>query len=184
MATKSASSKSASSAKSASDFAENGQANKPVNDIAEIINSVNAWAKPECADDDEAEKRIGEYFNLCALKGEMPLFETMCLYLGFSDDKGKQYASGEGCSGRMTKLMQNALTVLKAAEGKAVYAGKIRDVPYIWRSKQYFGYREPNSKIEDLLLGNVLKELPSEASIAKRYLEDIDEEGEDNDSNL
>ena len=180
MATKSASTK---SAKSASDFAENGQANKPVNEIAEIINSVNAWAKPECADDDEAEKRIGEYFNLCALKGEMPLFETMCLYLGFSDDKGKQYANGEGCSGRMTKLIQNALTVLKATEGKAVYAGKIRDVPYIWRSKQYFGYREPNSKIEDLLLGNVLKELPSEASIAKRYLEDI-EEGEDNDDNL
>lgn len=183
MATKSATKKSASSAKPASDFAENGQANKPINDIAEIINSVNAWAKPECASDEEAEERIGEYFNLCALKGEMPLFETMCLYLGISDDKGKEYASGEGCSGKMTKLIQNALTVLKATEGKAVYAGKIRDVPYIWRSKQYFGYREPNSKIEDLLLGNVLKELPSEASIAKRYLEDI-EGDEDNDSSL
>lgn len=177
MATKSA------STKTKTEYAENGQTKTPTNDISKIINSVNAWTMPECADDDEAEKRIGEYFNLCVSKGEMPMFETMCLYLGFSDEKGKQYASGEGCSGRMTKLMQNALTVLKATEGKAVYAGQIRDVPYIWRSKQYFGYREPNSKIEDLLLGNVLKELPSEASIAKRYLEDIDE-GEDNDSNL
>lgn len=171
------------SATTKTEYAENGQTKTPVNDISKIISSVNAWTKPECADDDEAEKRIGEYFNLCVSKGEMPMFETMCLYLGLSDEKGKQYANGEGCSGRMTKLIQNALTVLKATEGKAVYAGQIRDVPYIWRSKQYFGYREPNSKIEDLLIGNVLKDLPSEASIAKRYLEDIDE-GEDNDSNI
>lgn len=171
------------SATTNTEYAENGQTQTPKNDISKIISSVNAWTKTECADDDEAEKRIGEYFNLCVSKGEMPMFETMCLYLGLSDEKGKQYASGEGCSGRMTKLIQNALTVLKATEGKAVYAGQIRDVPYIWRSKQYFGYREPNSKIEDLLIGNVLKDLPSEASIARRYLEDIDE-GEDNDSNL
>ena len=157
------------------DIAEDGQTATPINDIAEIINSVNAWSKPEIKDEDEAEQRIGEYFNLCVLKGEMPMFETLCLYLGISDDKGKEYCTGEGCSGRMTKLMQNALTVLKATEGKAVYQGKIRDVPYIWRSKQYFGYREPNSKIEDILLGNVLKDLPSTQSIAQRYLTDIEE---------
>ena len=157
------------------EYAQNGQTEKPVNDIAEIINSVNSWSKPEIKDEDEAEQRIGEYFNLCVLKGEMPMFETLCLYLGISDDKGKEYCQGEGCSGRMAKLMQNALTVLKATEGKAVYKGVIRDVPYIWRSKQYFGYREPNSKIEDILLSNVLKDLPSTQSIAQRYLTDIED---------
>lgn len=158
------------------DYAENGQTPKPVNEIAEILNQVNAWAKPECASDEEAEQRIDEYFNLCVLKGEMPLFETMCLYLGISDDKGKGYAQGEDCSSKMTKLIQTALTKLKATEGKAVYKGLIRDVPYIWRSKQYFNYREPNSKLEDLLTGNLLKELPSTASIAQKYLEDIEED--------
>ena len=159
-------------------YAEKGVSSSPVNDTAEIINSVNVWAMETIKDDDEAEQRIGEYFNLCAEKGEMPMFETMCLYLGISDDKGKAWVQGDGCSTRMQTLIQNALTVLKAVEGKAVYAGKIRDVPYIWRSKQYFGYREPNSKLEDILAGNLLKELPSTQNIAQRYLEDIEESEE------
>ena len=185
MATKkttSASVKSASakSAKSAStEYASRGITPTPVNEIAQIINSVNAWHATECASDEEIERRIEEYFNLCVLKGEMPLFETMCLYLGISDDKGKEYAHGEGCSGKVTRLIQNALARLKAIEAKAVYKGLIRDVPYIWRSKQYFDYREPNSKIEDLLLGNVLKDLPSAQSIAQKYITEIEEDEED-----
>ena len=168
--------------KKKTEYAENGQTATPVNEAAEIISEVNFWGKPEVADDEEAERRIDEYFNLCVSKGEMPMFETLCLYLGISDDKGKEYAQGEGCSGKMTRLIQGALTRLKAIEGKAVYKGIIRDVPYIWRSKQYFGYREPNSKIEDLLLGNVLKDLPSAESIAQRYLEDITEDAESEDN--
>lgn len=165
--------------KKKTEYAENGQTSTPINEVAELINAVSAWKQPACETEDEVEQRIGEYFNLCVLKGEMPLFETLCLYLGISDDKGKEYIQGEGCSGRMTSLMQNALTVLKATEGKAVYKGMIRDVPYIWRSKQYFGYREPNSKLEDLLAGNLLKDLPSAASVAQRYLEDFDESEEE-----
>ena len=157
------------------EYAENGQTATPVNDVAEIINSVSAWKRPAIKDEDEAEKRIGEYFNLCVLKGEMPLFETLCLYLGISDDKGKEYVLGENCSSRMTAIMQDALTMLKATEGKAVYKGIIRDVPYIWRSKQYFGYREPNSKLEDLLAASVLKDLPSASVIANKYLDDYEE---------
>jgi hypothetical protein len=175
---KSASTKSAKSA--STEYASDGITPTPVNEISQIINSVNAWHAPaECASDEEAERRIEEYFNLCVSKGEMPLFETMCLYLGISDDKGKEYAHGEGCSGKMTRLLQNALARLKAIEAKAVYKGLIRDVPYIWRSKQYFDYREPNSKIEDLLLGNVLKDLPSAQTIAQKYLTDIDEDEEE-----
>lgn len=159
-------------------YAQDGQTPKPVNEIAELLNQVNAWAQPEVKDDKEAEQRVEEYFNLCVSKGEMPLFETFCLYLGISDDKGKQYAQGENCSSKMTKLIQSALTRMKAAEAKAVYLGAIRDVPYIWRSKQYFNYREPNSKLEDLLTGNLLKELPSTQSLMQKYLEDYEEDGE------
>lgn len=166
--------------------AENGVVDDPKDEVAELLNEVSMWSRDEVSSDEDAEARIGEYFNLCASKGEMPLFETLCLYLGISDDKGKEYAAGEGCSGKMTRLIQTALTTMKAAEAKAVYKGKIRDVPYIWRSKQYFGYREPNSKLEDALLNNVLKELPPVSSIAARYVLDVEEsedaegaEGED-----
>ena len=161
--------------KKKTDYTQDGISSNPVNEVAEIIGAVNAWKQKPIETDDEAEARIGEYFNLCAAKGEMPLFETLCMYLGLSDDKGMQYARGEGCSTRMATMMQNALTTMKAVEGKAVYAGMIRDVPYIWRSKQYFGYREPNSKLEDLLAQNLLKDLPSAQNIAQKYLDDYDE---------
>lgn len=164
--------------KKKTEYAEGGVSSAPINDAAEIINSVNIWAREAVENDDEAEARIGEYFNLCASKGEMPMFETLCLYLGISDDKGKEWVLGEGCSNRMRTLIQNALTVLKAVEGKAVYKGMIRDVPYIWRSKQYFGYREPNSRLEDLIAGSLLKDLPSPQNIAQRYLEDYEESEE------
>ena len=162
-------------------FAQDGQTAFPPNEVAQIINSVSAWKQPACKDEDEVESRIGEYFNLCVLKGEMPLFETLCLYLGIPDDKGKEFVQGEGCSTRMTLLMQTALTMLKATEGKAVYTGKMPYVPYIWRSKQYFNYREPNSKLEDLLAGSLLKDLPSPKNIAQKYLEDFEESEKDND---
>ena len=157
------------------EYAENGQTPNPKGEIAEMLNAVNAWAMPEFADDDEAEQRLSEFFNLCVLKNELPMFETMCLYLGISDDRGKEIANGENCSGRLTRLFKSALTKVKAVEGKAVNAGKLRDVPYIWRSKQYFGYREPTSKLEDMLAGSLLRELPTSANIAKRYLEDAED---------
>ena len=169
----------AKTSKPKTETAEKGTTKTPVNETAKLLNEVNAWTMPEILDDDEAEKRTAEYFNLCVSKGEMPLFETYCLYLGISDEKGKSFANGEGCSTRLTKIIQGALTTMKAAEAKAVYAGKIRDVPYIWRSKQYYNYREPNSKLEDALLGSVLKELPTTKSIAARYLEDVEEVAEE-----
>lgn len=164
--------------KSTAEVAENGQTAKPINEIAKATNETNAWCNSEVKDDDEAEARVGEYFNICVLKGEQPLFETLCLYLGISDETGKQYAQGTGCSSRLTKILQNALTRMKAIEGKLVYKGAIRDVPYIFRSKQYFGYREPSSKLEDLLSGNLLKELPSTQSVMQKYLEDYEDDYE------
>ena len=155
--------------------AEKGTTTTLINEFAEFISATNIWDQEEVTTDEETETRINEYFNLCVSKGEMPLFETLCLYLGVSDDVGKKWADGEGVSGKRRKLMQKALTRLKSIEAKAVFAGKIRDVPYIWRSKQYFGYREPDSKLT-LDLPNPLKELPSAASIAAAYLEDYEEE--------
>lgn len=100
-------------------IAENGVVDDPKGEIAELLNEVSMWSRDEVATDEEAEQRIAEYFNLCASKGEMPLFETLCLYLGISDDKGKEYAAGENCSGKMTKLIQTALTTMKAAAPSA-----------------------------------------------------------------
>lgn len=163
--------------------AENGQTRTPKNDTAKMISDSSYWDQEvgELTDDEVAAK-ISEYFSLCAHKGEFPIFETLCLFLGISDEEGLEWSRGENCSVRRKKLIARALTRMKAIEGKALYANAIPYVPSIWRSKQYFGYREPDPKIT-LQSASPLKELPSASSVAERYLTDVAEtdaeEGED-----
>lgn len=157
--------------------AENGTTSSPKNDIAALINEASQWVLPPIETDDELEKRIGEYFNLCVSKGELPIFETLSLYLGVSDDEALKWVSGDNCSNKRKRLMQMALTRMKAIEGKAMYANKLPYVPSIWRSKQYFGYREPTNELKLIGDSSPLKELPTAEGVARAYLTDI-EEGE------
>lgn len=158
--------------------AQNGTTTSPKNDIAKLINETSQWVQTPIESDDELDRRIGEYFNLCVSKGELPIFETMSLYLGVSDDEALRWVSGDGCSNKRKRLMQVALTRMKAIEGKAMYANMLPYVPSIWRSKQYFGYREPTSELKLINDTSPLKELPSAEGVAKAYLEDI-EQGEE-----
>lgn len=158
--------------------AENGRTTSPKNDIAALINETSGWVQPPVESDEELDNRIAEYFNLCVSKGELPIFETLSLYLGVSDDEALRWVAGDGCSNKRKRSLQLALTRMKAVEGKAMYANKLPYVPSIWRSKQYFGYREPTNELKLIGESSPLKELPSAEGIAKAYLTDI-EEGEE-----
>lgn len=158
--------------------AQNGTTTSPKNDISKLIDETSQWVNEPIETDEELDSRIGEYFNLCVSKGELPIFETMSLYLGVSDEEALRWVSGDGCSNRRKRLMQVALTRMKAIEGKAMYSNMLPYVPSIWRSKQYFGYREPTSELKLINDSSPLKELPSAEGIAKAYLEDI-EQGEE-----
>ena len=160
------------------DVAVNGKTASPKNDIAELINETSLWVQSPVESDNELNKRIGEYFSLCVSKGELPIFETLALYLGVSDEEALRWVAGDGCSAKRKRAMQLALTRMKAIEGKSLYADKLPYVPSIWRSKQYFGYREPTSELKLINDTSPLKELPSAEGIAKAYLEDI-EQGEE-----
>ena len=160
--------------KKKTEFAENGRTDTPVNEIASLISEVSLWGNTPAEDDETVEKRVGEYFNLCASKGEIPIFETLCLYLGTDDETGLAWSRGEGCSSKRKHVLQSALTRMKAIEGKASQRNMIPIATYIWRGKQYFGYREPDPKIT-LQTQDPLKELPSAISIAQAYLADAEE---------
>ena len=157
------------------EVAENGRTKTPINDTAKIIDESSAWDLGIGElNDDQVRTRIGEYFSLCASRGELPIFETLCLYLDISDEEGLEWSRGENCSQARKKMMQKALTRMKAIEAKASQKNMIPIANYIWRGKQYFGYREPDPKIT-LQSANPLKELPSAATVAEKYLVDVAE---------
>ena len=161
------------------EYAEKGQTSTPVNKIAKLIAESSAWLNSRVKNDSEVDTRIEEYFNLCVSKGELPMFETLALYLGIDDETLKKWMLGDGCSTRRREALQYALTRMKAIEGKGLYSGDVPTVPSIWRSKQYFGYKEPNNDITLHMENNPLKELPSGEGILEAYLGDFAEEEED-----
>lgn len=155
--------------------AEKGTTKTPKNDWAKLISDASEWdVTDEELTDDQVAQRIGEYFNICVSKGEAPIFETLCLFLGVSDEEGMEWTRGENCSVRRKRLMLKAVTRMKAIEGKASQQNMIPIANYIWRGKQYFGYREPDPKIT-LQNASPLKELPSADAVAKIYLADVAE---------
>lgn len=160
------------------EYAEKGQTATPVNEIAKLIAESSAWVRGEAKSDAEVEARIEEYYNLCASKGELPIFETLALFLGTDDETLKKWLLGDGCTTRRKNALQLALTRMKAIEGKGLYSGAVPYVPSIWRSKQYFGYHEPDSKLTLQMGGSPLKELPTAEGIAAAYLNDFEESEE------
>ena len=160
------------------EYAERGQTTTPTNEISKLINESSAWVNAKVKTDAEVEKRIDQYFNLCVSKGELPIFETLALYLGTDDETLKRWMLGDGCTTRRKDALSLALTRMKAIEGKGLYTGVVPTVPSIWRSKQYFNYREPDSKLTLQMGGSPLKELPTAEGIAAAYLNDITESDE------
>ena len=172
---KSATKKSATSASEKSAWAENGQASKSASEIGQIISSTGAWIRPACKDDNEVIERISEYQNLCALKEEPPYIEDLCLYLGISKEKMQEWRRGETCSKELKDAVDRAFTWVLAIDNKLADKGKKYYVLRIWSGKQWHNEKEPNSKLEDLLAVNLLKELPSASAVASKYLTEVAE---------
>lgn len=161
--------------KTKTDYTESGQKSKNHTDIGKIITETSAWARPACKTDQEIVERIAEYQNLCAAKETPPYIEDLCLFLGISTETMHEWRRGETCSNTVKAAIDQAFTWVLSIDNKLTDAQKKNYVMRIWQGKQWHGEREPNSKLEDLLAVNLLKDLPSTQSIATKYLEDITE---------
>lgn len=169
--------------KSKTEYSEGGRASHPKTDIGKRISDTSAWLRNKCASDDEVLARIAEYRDLCALKEEYPSVENLCLYLGISYVEMREWRSGEKCSKKVKDAIDICFTWILSLDNQRANANEMPYVMRIWGGKQNHGEREPNSKLEDLLAGSLLKELPSASNVAQRYLEDYDEsEADDDDS--
>lgn len=162
--------------KNKTSYAENGRSSAPEGRFAEIISSTSFWQKEPCKDDAEIEQRLAEFKNLAAERDKLPTVENMCLYLGATLDEFKAWQKGVDCSERRKRAIGQAVTWLAAVEANAVYSNLVRDVPYIWRSKQYYDMKEPNSDVNINIGRSPLKMLPTiDAIVAQGYLTDADD---------
>lgn len=105
-------------------------------------NMLRWYNKPLVKSDDECEERLDEFFSTLAETGELPTVEKMALALGTTRTSLWNWENGMQCSARRTLMIKRAKEILAAMDAELASSGKIPQVLYIFRSKNYFGLKD------------------------------------------
>ena len=112
-------------------------------DIRQIAGNILYWYKRDIVKtDEECAERLDEFFQHISETGEIPTVEKMCLALGTTRKTVWEWETGKVCGGRRSAMIQKAKEILAAMDAELVSHGKIPQVTYIFRSKNFFGMRD------------------------------------------
>ena len=128
--------------------------------------------QPKVKDDDELVERIDDYFKRCAISGQVPTVEEMCMSTGYAQSTIWDWENGrrQGFSNSTAEIIKKAKDVLKTFDAKLVISGKLNFLAYCFRAKNYYGMSD---KTEYVLTPNVQSDSDYSAEdIKKRYLSD------------
>lgn len=112
-------------------------------EMKSYIGSVLYWqGRTKVASDQECAERLNEFFQRIGETGEMPSVEKMCLALGTNRMQVWRWEHGEQCSPERTHMIQQAKQMLAALDAELVQHNKIPQVTYIFRAKNFYGYKD------------------------------------------
>lgn len=149
-------------------------------EIKEIIRNSYKWFNyPIVKTDEECADRLNEYFDECARTGEIPTVEKMCLALGTIRSTVWNWEQGSLGSVRMD-MIKKAKEILSSMDAELVQKGKIPQITYIFRAKNFYGLYDkteiqitPSTALGDQLTPEeIAKRLPQDIPIDVDYKED------------
>ena len=112
-------------------------------DVQKSLRSVMRWyGRKIVKSDDECEERLIEFFTVLEEAGELPSVEKMALCLGTTRQNLLNWEHGQKCSPRRTELIRQAKQMLAAMDADLVSQGKIPQVTYIFRAKNFFDMKD------------------------------------------
>lgn len=136
-----------------------------------ILNSLHWWRLEAPTSDEQVAERLNEFFAHCTETGELPTMEKLFLAVGTDNSTGQQWLHGQGCSPERAGMMQKSRQVMAALDAEFVSTGKIPQVTYIFRSKNYYGMSNKQETI--ITVANPLGAELSEADLAARIAADV-----------
>lgn len=98
-------------------------------------------------DNAELADRINAYFDQCMETGQLPTVEDLGLALGVTRKALWKWERGVNTDPERAMLVQRAKEVLAAIDAKLVSEGKIPQVAYIFRAKNYFGMKDQQDMV-------------------------------------
>lgn len=108
-------------------------------EISQVIQeSFQYFNRPIVQSDEECAERLNDYFRQCNETGQIPTVEDMCLALGTIRQTVWRWENGEGCSSARSDMIKKAKEILAGIDAKLVSMGKIPQVTYIFRAKNFF----------------------------------------------
>lgn len=140
-------------------------------EIARAIKNLTVYFnRPHPASDEEVAERINEYFRDCHEKQMIPTVEGMSLCIGVDRPTVWRWSQGEGCSAARREMIKSAKAILASLDAELVQAGKIPQVVYIFRAKNFYGMSDQQEIT--INAGNNDTQDVDVDEIAKRYLKD------------
>lgn len=113
--------------------------NEKKEEISRIVGeSVQFFGSPRVRNNVELADRLNEYFDICWRTGQIPTVEDMALALGINRRTLRQWRIEVERDPERAELCTQAMEVLAAIDAKLVSEGKIPQVTYIFRAKNYF----------------------------------------------
>jgi hypothetical protein len=137
-------------------------------EISQIIGESYQFFKMDIVkSDEECADRLNWYFSLCQERGQIPTVEDMCLALGTVRRTVWGWEQGELGNSR-ANMIKKAKEILAGIDAKLVSQGKIPQITYIFRAKNFFGMVD---KQEHILTPNQKQDTDYNAEdIRSRYL--------------
>lgn len=132
-----------------------------------IVNATRYISATPCKDDDEVAERINQFFDDCAMRGVIPKWESLALSLGVTRATAWNWATGKGCSAVRTRMMQRAKDILSAIDAELVATGKIPQVVYIFRAKNFYDMRDQQDVV--VTANNPLGDAEDTKSLTEKY---------------
>ena len=137
-------------------------------DISRIVWQSARFLGRECVKtDEECAERLNEYFRECYDLNIIPTVEDMALALGTHREVIWRWEQKGGVRGHMIRQAKQILAGIDAA---LAAEGKIPQVVYIFRSKNFYGMRDQQEVM--LAPANPMGDAQSAEQLRKKYMED------------
>lgn len=141
-------------------------------EIAQIVKeSFQYFSRPIVKTDDECADRLNAYFAQCANEGQIPTVEDMALALGTVTTVLSDWQRGRMGPAR-SGMIKKAKQILAGIDAKLVSQGKIPQVTYIFRAKNFFGMTDRQDVI--LTPNNPLGDETPPEELQAKYVEVTD----------
>ena len=146
-------------------------------EIKSMVGNVLYWYKRDLVKtDEECAERLNEFFDRINETGEIPTVEKMCLALGTVRQTVWDWENGSKGTAR-ADMIKKAKEILAGIDAELVSRGKIPQVTYIFRAKNFFGLVDQSQVV--LTPNNPIGESTGQKELAADYVIDVTDEQAD-----